>query len=222
MHIILAVFHQIISWFYYWRAAWNIVERKLAYPSEPLPDPDFLRKDFDGCVLRGDPECTYEQGADAARFPDHRSQVMAFCGHEDFCAEFNSERAMQRAKENVERSTEGMLCMILFFFQAIVPFVLTFCQLGRYYSVVGVLEEMNKTLSVLEMELPEIFAGASELYHAHPEIRRKMNRNAYKLPAREETLQRVRANFTREIEFYEFVRKRLDEQNHQLSQLSDE
>ena len=44
-------FFQIVSWFYYWRAAWNIVERKKAYPDEPLPDPEFLRKDFDKCVL---------------------------------------------------------------------------------------------------------------------------------------------------------------------------
>ena len=42
---------QIVSWFYYWRAAWNIVERKIAYPNEPMPDPAFLRKDFDTCVL---------------------------------------------------------------------------------------------------------------------------------------------------------------------------
>jgi hypothetical protein len=31
--------------------AWNIVERKLQYPDEPLPDPQYLRKDFDTCVL---------------------------------------------------------------------------------------------------------------------------------------------------------------------------
>ena len=41
-----------ISFFYYRRAGWNIVERKLAFPDEPLPDPAFLRKDFETCVLQ--------------------------------------------------------------------------------------------------------------------------------------------------------------------------
>lgn len=44
---------EVVSWFYYWRSAWNIVERKLQYPDEPLPDPKNLRMDFDTCVLEG-------------------------------------------------------------------------------------------------------------------------------------------------------------------------
>ena len=44
---------QIVSWFYYWRAAWNVVERKLAFPEQPLPDPKMLRMDFDTCVRAG-------------------------------------------------------------------------------------------------------------------------------------------------------------------------
>ena len=43
---------------------------------------------------------------------------MAFCGHDPFCAEFNGERALAAAKENVD----------------------------RHYAVVGVIEELNKTL----------------------------------------------------------------------------
>ena len=49
---------------------------------------------------------------------------------------FNSETAMQKAKRNVE----------------------------KYYAVVGVLEEMNKTLAVLEHYSPRFFAGAAEIY----------------------------------------------------------
>ena len=41
---------RVISNFYYRRAGWNIVERKLAFPDEPLPDPAFLRRDFETCV----------------------------------------------------------------------------------------------------------------------------------------------------------------------------
>ena len=48
--IVLQV-ERVISFFYYRRAGWNIVERKLAFPDEPLPDPAFLRKDFENCVL---------------------------------------------------------------------------------------------------------------------------------------------------------------------------
>ena len=47
---------QIVSWFYYWRAAWNVVERKLAFPEQPLPDPKMLRMDFDTCVRTGNLE----------------------------------------------------------------------------------------------------------------------------------------------------------------------
>jgi len=106
----------VISWFYYWRAGWNIVERKLAFPDQPLPDPKQLRKDFDTCVAEGDPECTYLEGDNVAKYTDHRSQVASFCGHERICAVFNGEEALQKAKENVE----------------------------RHYFVVGVMEEMNK------------------------------------------------------------------------------
>ena len=28
---------------------------------------------------------------------------MAFCGHEDWCSEFNSKKVLQKAKENVEK-----------------------------------------------------------------------------------------------------------------------
>ena len=38
---------------YYQRAGWNIVERAKAFPNEPLPDPAFLRRDFESCVLEG-------------------------------------------------------------------------------------------------------------------------------------------------------------------------
>ena len=42
---------QVVSWFYYWRAAWNVVSRIKAFPDEPLPSMEYLQKDFDTCVL---------------------------------------------------------------------------------------------------------------------------------------------------------------------------
>ena len=49
---------------------------------------------------------------------------------------FNTEVAMKKAKENVE----------------------------KHYAVVGVLEELNKTLTVLEHYVPRFFKGALNTY----------------------------------------------------------
>ena len=57
--------------------------------------------------------------------------MMVFCGHDPFCAEFNGARALAAAKENVD----------------------------RHYAVVGVIEELNKTLEVMEAFMPGVFAG---------------------------------------------------------------
>ncbi|XP_076309270.1 uronyl 2-sulfotransferase-like isoform X2 [Tachypleus tridentatus] len=59
-----------------------------------------------------------------------------FCGHEEECTMLNNNAALQRAKMNVQ----------------------------RYYTVVGVLEEMNKTLEVLEGYIPHFFKGIFSLY----------------------------------------------------------
>lgn len=61
------------------------VERKQAFPDLPLPDPHWLRKDFETCVLRGDPECTYTQGESHEGIGDHRRQTLFMCGHENEC-----------------------------------------------------------------------------------------------------------------------------------------
>lgn len=61
------------------------VERKQAFPDLPLPDSHWLRKDFETCVLRGDPECTYTQGESHEGIGDHRRQTLFFCGHDNEC-----------------------------------------------------------------------------------------------------------------------------------------
>ena len=50
----------------------------------------------------------------------------------------NTEIALRRAKENVE----------------------------KHYAVVGVLEELNKTLTVLEHYVPRFFKGAKDIYYS--------------------------------------------------------
>ena len=38
-------------------------------------------------------------------------------------------------------------------------------NVDRYYPVVGVLEELNATLAVLEKKLPYFFKGVQDMYH---------------------------------------------------------
>ncbi|XP_008483237.1 heparan sulfate 2-O-sulfotransferase pipe [Diaphorina citri] len=69
---------RVISWYYYVRAPWYYVERKQAFPDLPLPDPAWLKKDFETCVLRGDRECTYLSGETREGIGDHRRQSLFF------------------------------------------------------------------------------------------------------------------------------------------------
>jgi len=124
---------RVISWYYYVRAPWYFVERKRAFPDLPLPNPNWLRKDYDTCVRRGDKECRYQDGDER---DDFGQLTEFFCGQDDDCTGFNTEVAMRKAKENVE----------------------------KHYAVVGVLEELNKTLTVLEHYVPRFFKGAKDVY----------------------------------------------------------
>jgi len=175
---------RVISWYYYVRAPWYFVERKRAFPDLPLPNPNWLRKDFEMCVRSNDPECRYLQAVKRDGFGDHRRQTMFFCGHSEDCTGFNTEVAMRKAKENVE----------------------------KHYAVVGVLEELNKTLTVMEHYIPRFFKGALNTYWNEIHIFSKINRNIYKPPVAEDVKDIVRKNFTRELEFFDFCKQRLHKQ----------
>ncbi|XP_071454367.1 uronyl 2-sulfotransferase homolog pip [Hetaerina americana] len=175
---------RVISWYYYVRAPWYYVERKHAFPELPLPDPKWLRKDFETCVLSGDSECRYIEGNVRDGIGDHRRQSMFFCGHGDECTPFNTEGAIQKAKWSVE----------------------------QHYAVVGVLEDLNKTLAVLEGYVPRFFSGAQQVHSHQMSHFPQINRNPFKPPVREEIKDIVRRNFTREIDFYEFCKQRLHRQ----------
>merc|ERR1712001_587479 len=175
---------RVISWYYYVRAPWYFVERKRAFPELPLPNPNWLRKDFDTCVRTFNQECQYVPGLRHDGFGDHRRQTMFFCGHKEDCTGFNTEIAMKKAMENVE----------------------------KHYAVVGILEELNKTLTVLEHYVPRFFKGALNTYWNEVHMFSKINRNIYKPPVAESTKELVRKNFTREIEFFEFCKQRLHKQ----------
>ncbi|XP_069701265.1 heparan sulfate 2-O-sulfotransferase pipe [Periplaneta americana] len=175
---------RVISWYYYVRAPWYYVERKQAFPDIPLPDPHWLKKDFETCVLQGDRECRYIEGESHEGIGDHRRQSLFFCGHSDYCMPFNTASALQRAKRAVE----------------------------RHYAVVGILEDLNSTLTVLENYIPLFFKGAKEVYWDEVDRFTRINRNLFKPPVTEEVKDIVRRNFTREVEFYQFCRQRLHRQ----------
>jgi len=170
---------RLVSWFYYIRAAWYILDRKQAFPNNPLPSSSWVRKTFDSCVADPrDMECKYPQG-NFGGFEDHRRQSIFFCGHHRDCVPFNSERANQLAKRVVE----------------------------EHYAVVGVLEEMNKTLAVLEAFMPRHFRGAREAYWSYAS---EVNRNKLRPSVSEETRLIVGRNLTQETDFYLWCKQRLN------------
>lgn len=98
-----------------------------------------------------------------------------------FFRPFNSEVAMQIAKRTVE--TE--------------------------YAVVGSLEDLNVTLSVLEGYIPKYFKDATQIYHENIGDFKK-NMNGWKPSViKEEVRNMVKKNFTMEYEFYHFCKQRL-------------
>ena len=100
------------------------------------------------------------------------------------CYKFNNPEAKKRAMANVE----------------------------KFFPVVGVIEKINMTLSVLENMLPQYFKGAAETYFNEEYVIQNQNRNKHKKPVSIETLQMIKHNFTHEIEFYEFCKMRLQHQ----------
>lgn len=68
-----------------------------------------------------------------------------------YFSEFNGEKVVQKAKGNVD----------------------------RYYSVVGLLEEMDITIQVFEKYLPRYFAGASRIYNGEELLNRQIKVQVY-------------------------------------------
>ena len=82
----------------------------------------------------------------------------------------------------------------------------------RFYPVVGITENINMTLKVLQNTMPEYFKDAFHEYHNQHIVQNSRNINKYKLPVREETLEKIKDKFSNELEFYHFCKKRLQSQ----------
>ncbi|XP_066996205.2 heparan sulfate 2-O-sulfotransferase pipe [Anabrus simplex] len=130
---------------------------------------------FSECVLSGDPECTFVTGK------PYDLSIPYFCGQEEWCMLLNNERALEKAKANVD----------------------------RYFPVVGVLEELNATLYVLERRLPYFFRGIQKIYFeelSEPHMNRN-NKHLHNIP--KEVRSRLEETLKTEYEFYTWIRARL-------------
>lgn len=104
-----------------------------------------------------------------------------FCGHEKQCLQFNNRWALNQAMANLE----------------------------KYFSVVGILEDMDATLNVLETKVPAYFKGVKNLYHntlKEPRINANYERPRNISAA---ILQKLKSYFHCEYEFYTFAMKML-------------
>ncbi|XP_076802342.1 uronyl 2-sulfotransferase-like [Clavelina lepadiformis] len=115
----------------------------------------------------------------------NRPKVLAFfCGTHKDCRT-DSQWSLDEAKKNVE----------------------------KYFTVVGIVEDYNNTLKLLEKVFPRFFGGMFQVYQ-------KMNlkrdlphaRTAHKVDAPQYLKAKLRQELHFQVEFYEFVRKRFYEQ----------
>ena len=110
-------------------------------------------------------------------------QISFFCGMHKVCDDFGSPEALALAKSNVD----------------------------RYYAVVGVVEKMQESLQVLENYVPAYFRYATRVYNGMMKEER-VNLNKGKPQVPESIKQIIRQNFTLEMEFYEYCKRRLSKQ----------
>lgn len=99
-----------------------------------------------------------------------------FCGHDPKCTLLNNQWAFDTAKQNVE----------------------------KYYQVVGVLEELNTTLDVLEGQIPQFFKRATITYEQHLLDIYKHKKD----PIVPENVRTILER-TKEIDFYNWIKNRL-------------
>ncbi|XP_059091459.1 heparan sulfate 2-O-sulfotransferase pipe-like [Tigriopus californicus] len=109
--------------------------------------------------------------------PRPENTIPYFCGQEDECLLVGSKWAFNQAKHNLE----------------------------TWYTVVGVLEHFNLTLTVFEAFIPQFFRNVSALYPSLGEPHVNKNSHHTITEANRRTLM---TNLTLEMDFYEFVVQR--------------
>ncbi|XP_076455198.1 heparan sulfate 2-O-sulfotransferase 1-like [Babylonia areolata] len=119
-------------------------------------------------------------------------QIPYFCGHISECWVPGSDWALNKAKQNVL----------------------------HHYLLVGVTEELEDYILVLETVLPRFFRGASHLYRTGNSHLRK---TAQKVPPKPETISKIHESpiWQMENDFYEFVREHFHYIKEQLFEMDD-
>ncbi|CAF1332592.1 unnamed protein product [Didymodactylos carnosus] len=112
-----------------------------------------------------------------------------FCGHQSYCGEVNSFRAFQQAKWNIE----------------------------KYYTVVGLTEQFDEFLFVLQRLIPRYFRNVYQLYQTEgkPHLNKQPDGYAGRIPV-PVTLNKLKFLLKYDYELYNFVKKRFYEQYMQL------
>ena len=82
----------------------------------------------------------------------------------------------------------------------------------KSFAVVGVLEELDKTLTVLENYLPRFFTGVRDIYNKNKAYWKSINRNNVRPKVDPGVRRAVASNMTVETEFYEYCKQRLHKQ----------
>ncbi|XP_066941047.1 uronyl 2-sulfotransferase-like [Macrobrachium rosenbergii] len=118
-------------------------------------------------------------------------QLTFFCGHHPECRKLGSRWALYRAKRHVE----------------------------SYYSVVGLLEEMPLSLSVLEGYLPRFFKGVRNIPESSGDVKLNAGESHQRNSISNSTKEVIKGFLKEDIEFYEFVRQRLHLQAKKLGLL---
>lgn len=125
--------------------------------------------------------------------PDFDRAVPFLCGQHVRCLNLGEKWALQRAKYMAEYE----------------------------YSVVGILENFNETLGVLEHYLPAFFQGARQRYWSDEfKNNRKKNKQPRRVkPLSERALKVLKTKLASEYELYEFCKQRLAHQHRQVAPL---
>ncbi|XP_067647746.1 heparan sulfate 2-O-sulfotransferase pipe-like isoform X2 [Eurosta solidaginis] len=178
---------RVISWFYYKRAPWTVVQMyKL---TKKFRKAQWYNKSLEDCVIKNDLECRYEIGSSfQSAIMDHKRQTLFFCGHDLSCESFNTQEAYKLAMKNVESE----------------------------YAVVGSWEDLNVTLEVLEHYIPKFFRGVTQLYFDEQVgmASTSTNVNPWKPVISSHIKEIIKKNFLIlwEYEFYNFCKQRLYKQ----------
>ena len=88
---------------------------------------------------------------------------------------------------------------------------ITKSNVERYYAVVGVLEKWQDTLKVLEHYVPLFFKDVRKVYKTMLK-EQPVNQNTHKPKTPLAIKERIKVNFTTEIEFFNFCKQRLQRQ----------